>query len=256
MLNKDLCSNLANMAEADHRIANHLALLSSYVRLKGSELTRRKTASDATDISLLLAAVGVQINAIAQLHRLLSADESRDSADLSDHLRKICSTLRSAVSRDVVVVEAFEAGCEIPMNKIIPAAQIFTEVMTNAIKHGRRSGEIGRIEASCSKDSTGAIVVDVKDNGPGLCDAGRDQNDLTQAVGGLGFRLVESLVAQIDATVKYVSDDQGLTVRLKIDTPRASNTDYQAPVMALFSRALRIAETDIHVETDSLEALG
>lgn len=235
MTEKDASSNCTRMSESDHRIANHLALLSGFVRLKSSELTRRKTVPDATDIALLLAAIGVEINAIAHLHRLLSVDESRDSADLTDHLREICAALRSAVSRDVVITEAFETGCALPMNKIIPAAQIFTEVVSNAIKHGCPSGYSSRIEVSCTKDAQGTITLEVKDNGPGL-----HRDDRSTAVGGLGFLLVEGLAAQIGGFVTYVSEEKGLKVHLTIEPPHPSDIDFPVPELVITKGAQRV----------------
>ena len=235
MNEKGAAANFTRMAESDHRIANHLALLSGYFRLKSAELTRRTTVPDATDIALLLAAVGVQINAIAHLHRLLCVDETRGSADLTDHLRKICAALRSAVSRDVVITETFETGCALPMNKTIPTAQIFTEIMTNAIKHGCPSGESSRIEVSCTKDAQGTITLDVKDNGPGL-----HSDDRSTDVGGLGFLLVKGLAAQIGGTVTYLSEEQGLKARLTIEAPYPSDTDFPVPDMAISKRAQRV----------------
>ena len=235
MNEKGAAANFTRMAESDHRIANHLALLSGYFRLKSAELTRRTTVPDATDIALLLAAVGVQINAIAHLHRLLCVDETRGSADLTDHLRKICAALRSAVSRDVVITETFETGCALPMNKIIPTAQIFTEVITNAIKHGCPSGASSQIEVSCTKDAQGTITLDVKDNGPGL-----HSDDRSTDVGGLGFLLVKGLAAQIGGTVTYLSEEQGLKARLTIEAPYPSDTDFPVPDMAISKRAQRV----------------
>ena len=42
MIDRDAQSNGSQAAEADHRIANHLALLACYVHLKGAELVRRE----------------------------------------------------------------------------------------------------------------------------------------------------------------------------------------------------------------------
>jgi hypothetical protein len=40
MMNSETCFGCEKMVEADHRIANHLAMLGSYLRLKGLEITR------------------------------------------------------------------------------------------------------------------------------------------------------------------------------------------------------------------------
>jgi two-component sensor histidine kinase len=229
------CSGHKGMAEADHRIANHLAILGSYVRLKSAELIRRNTDLSAADVSLLLTAVGSQISAISHLHRLLSADESQDTADLGAHLQKICASMRSAVLQDVVIIETIGEDCNLPMNKIIAAAQIFTEVITNAIKYGHHSGESGFIEVSCKRDSRGEIVVNVQDNGPGLPEC-----QGTRPAAGLGFRLVEGLAAQIGGTVDYTSSDLGLNVRLTVGTANVRDTPFDGRATIVPARVRRV----------------
>ena len=211
MIDRNAQSNACQVAEADHRIANHLALLACYVRLKGTELVRRAPPPGAGDFSLLIEAIGAQITAISQLHRLLSTDGTQSSADLGHHLGMICSALGSGVSGDVVIVETLASDCRVAPHRLLPAAQIVTEVITNAIKYGRRPGRSCRIEISCRKDASGAVLVEIHDNGPGL-----STNSTGPATLGVGSRLVQALVGQIDGTIEYRSTNQGLTVRLSL----------------------------------------
>lgn len=211
MIDSDAQSNACQVAEADHRIANHLALLACYVRLKGAELVRHDPPPKVADFSLLLEAIGAQITAISQLHRLLSSEETQSSADLGHHLGMICSALGSGVSGDVVIVESLASDCRVAPYRLLPAAQIVTEVITNAIKYGRRPGRTGRIEVSCSKDASGTVLVEIHDSGPGL-----SANRSGPATLGVGSRLVKALVGQIDGTIEYRSTKQGLTVSLSL----------------------------------------
>lgn len=166
------------------------------------------------DLSLLLEAIGAQITAISQLHRLLSSEGTQSSADLGQHLGMICSALGSGVSGDVVIVKLLASDCRVAPHRLLPTAQIVTEVVTNAIKYGRRPGRSGRIEVCCSRDADGNVLVEINDNGPGLLASETGKENC-----GLGYRLVQALVDQIDGTVEYLSTNQGLTVRLFL--PRA-----------------------------------
>lgn len=133
---------------------------------------------------------------------------------IANHLGMICSALGPVFSDDVVIVESLASECTIAPHRLIPTAQIVTEVITNAIKYGRRPGRSGRIEVSCSKDASGAVLVEIHDNGPGL-----SANRSATTTRGVGSRLVQALVGQIDGTIEYRSNHQGLTVCLSI--PRA-----------------------------------
>ena len=145
------------------------------------------------------------------MHRLLSAEATQSSADLGHHLGFICSALGSGVSGDVVIVESLASDCRVAPHRLLPTAQIVTEVITNAIKYGRRPGRSGRIEVSCSKDASGSVQVKIHDSGPGL-----SANMSGTAARGVGSRLVQALVGQIDGTIEYRSTHQGLTVCLSL----------------------------------------
>ncbi len=131
-------------AEADHRIANHFAMLASHVRLKTAALVRRPTEPSRSEMLLLLESIGVHIDAVASLHRILATEGLQSSADLGQHLRNICSAFRSGPSSGFVLAEDFEPGCALPLDQLLPVTQIFSEVITNAIKYGIANGEAGR----------------------------------------------------------------------------------------------------------------
>jgi len=206
------CFHCSRIAEADHRIANHLAMLGSFVRLKMRDLDRRDVALEPLDVGLLLHAISIQISAISHLHRILSADGTAQSADLSVHLSSICAALRTGVSGDVEIIEEFDKDCALPLIQILPVAQIFSEVVTNAIKHGRLPGTKPKLHVTCARLDPKTIRVTIRDNGPGM-----GINPRTDSV-GLGFRLVEGLVAQIGGTIDYSSSPQGVTVSLTLKT--------------------------------------
>lgn len=218
MIDLNAQSNACQVAEADHRIANHLALLASYVRLKGAKLVRRDPPPEVADLSLLLEAIGAQISAVSQLHRLLSSEGTQSSADLGHHLGMICAALGSGVSGDVVIVESLASDCRVDPHRLLPAAQIVTEVITNAIKYGRRPGRCGRIEISCRNDASGNVLIEVHDNGPGL-----PAKRTGTATRGVGSRVVQALIGQINGTIEYLSTKHGLTVRLSL--PRVGTDD-------------------------------
>ena len=199
------------LAEADHRIANHFAMLAGHVRLKTTVLARQTTEPSRDEMLLILQSIGVHIDAVASLHRILANDGLRAFTDLDHHLRNICDAFRSGPAYDFVLIENFESGCALPLNQLLPVTQIFAEAITNAVKHGHSSGKAGTIRASCGKDAGGTIVVEVIDEGRGL-PQGFDCN--TQK--GFGFRLVEALSKQIGGLVDYQSSDRGLRFRLTL----------------------------------------
>ncbi len=205
------CDGCLRLEEADHRIANHLALLGGYVRLKSAKLVRQNALPPMDDAVLLLKAIGVQIEAMSQLHRFLATTFKPNSVELHTYLASICATLRSAVAEGVQIIEEFDPGCVLSPDHMLPVAQIVTEVITNAIKHGQSKSSRAIIRVSCQTDDQGSIRIEVRDNGPGLPEP-------TPATGthGLGVRIIESLVAQVHGRIDYLSGRHGLTVRLTL----------------------------------------
>ena len=202
------------IAEADHRIANHLALLAGHVRLRAGDLAKHPEASSPEAVQLLLLAVEAEISAVARLHRKLSAGNAHAPADLAAELHEVCAPFRSGLSGEVVVIEDFQAGCAVMADQVLPLTQIVTEVITNALKHAYADGRRGLLFARLRRLEQGCAVIEIIDHGPGLPTTFNPATD-----GGLGFRIVRALAAQLKATASFASSGEG--VRFKLSLPLA-----------------------------------
>jgi two-component sensor histidine kinase len=205
------CDECSLLAEADHRIANHLALLSSHVRLKAADLALQPAELRLDNVRLLLAGIDAQITAVARLHRSLAANGRRASADLSEHLHATCMPFMSGLSGAITLIEDFSPGCVVRPDQVLPLTQIVAEVVTNAIKHAHAGGEAGVILVRSSKDDSGTVRVEVIDDGTGLPETFDPKTD-----GGLGLRLVRALGKQVCALVAFESTSHGLRFRLSL----------------------------------------
>jgi two-component sensor histidine kinase len=205
-----------NMAEADHRIANHLAMLSGYVRLRGARLVEGGKAPSAEDVRCLTRLIVAQIDAISDLHRLLSDQGHPDTLDLSVPLLRICTAMQAGVAGEIAIVASLDKGCDLPLKAILPITQICAEIITNAIKHGCTCTGQGTIRVACRKGSGGTVIVEVSDTGPGLPDTSQSiRKD------GLGLRLIDALIRQVDGRIDYGSTSQGMTVRVELPAGQA-----------------------------------
>ncbi len=202
------------IAEADHRIANHLALLAGHVRLRAIDLNRRPDASGPDAIRLLLMAVEAEIAAVARLHRKLSRGSARAPADLADELHEVCAPFGSGLSGNVVVIENFEAGCTVTADQILPLTQIITEVITNALKHAYADSRGGLLIARLRRVGPALALVEIVDHGPGFPKTFNIATD-----GGLGFRVVRALAEQLQATASFASSGEGVRFKLTLPLP-------------------------------------
>src|SRR6185312_5925138 len=100
--------------EADHRIANDLALLAGFVRLKTRDLAARTDGGESRDLLLLLENVRGQIESIAMQHRAMAHGEFSEPVDLGDRLPLVCAPLRAILSDRMLLVEDFTPGIVAP----------------------------------------------------------------------------------------------------------------------------------------------
>ena len=207
--------SLAEAREADHRFANHLALLSGFVRLKAVDLTRQPVQPTAEGVQLMLESFRSQIEGMARLHRLLALGVRGARVDLGELLHDICAPMSLLLAGRIALIEDFSPGCRAPQDWILPLTQITAEVITNAAKHAYPSGMTGRILVSNLRDRTGALVIEVVDDGPGLPDGFEPEKD-----SGLGFHLIRAVAAQLDALVEFQNRPIGLCFRLTLPAER------------------------------------
>jgi two-component sensor histidine kinase len=196
---------------ADHRFANHLALLSGFVRLKASDLAREAAPATTSAVQLVLESIGAQIDAMARLHRSLALGGRAGWADLGEHVHAICAPLSALLAGRIALVENIAPGCWIAPDQIFPLAQIIAEVVTNAIKHAYSDSQIGTIVIHGLAEGNGAVVVEIVDGGAGLPDGFDISRD-----SGLGFRLIRALARKLRASVELQSGPFGLRFRLTI----------------------------------------
>ena len=202
------------LSEAQHRIANNLALIAGYTRLQATRLDKAGKAVSAREACILLEEVAARIETVGDLHRLLSdsPDVMETGVDLGRYLDKLCRGLVETLSfaHDTTITHHDAGGCQVRPDQATPVALIVSELVTNALKYAHPAGVAGRIRVSCRPGLKGP-VIEVTDDGVGLSESFDPLTD-----GGLGFRVVRGLARQLGATLAYESDGVGLTVRLSL----------------------------------------
>lgn len=207
------CDGCRLIQEADHRIANHLAMLAAFVRLKELELARGPAVPSAEAVQILLETIRIQTDAVARLHRSLASNGRHVFSDLAEHLHATCSPLASLLAGRVEVIEDFSSGCQVAPEQVLPLTQIVSEAITNAVKHAYPPGRCGKITVRSCRAEQGGIVVEIADDGPGL------PPGLDPAVtGGLGLRLMRALSKQLGGRLEFQSRNPGALVRLTFPT--------------------------------------
>lgn len=205
------------IAEANHRIANSLTLLVSMVRMQAAQVRNHAMPMPGAEVRLMLEGIAARISTIGQLHRLLSHAGADGTTNLKSHLQDVTEALVAALSSPEQQVTVKHSGndCMVLMRQVQPIILILCEIFINAMKYAHPTGVPLVMAVDCRAAGDGRLVISVSDDGVGL----PENFDLKQG-GGLGFRVMRGLAAEIGADFTIQSSNLGLSMRLSL--PAAS----------------------------------
>ena len=189
-----------------------MAMLASYVRLRRGEFSRLPDTQHRREILRLFDGIGAQVAAMAELHRMLTAGASLSSGDIGEHLGHICAAFRKGPASDSLIEYSGEPGCMLPVSHILPVSQIVSEVMTNALKYGRKAGSAGSIRVGCRRLDGDQILISVDDDGGGIV----VDSSVSTKPKGIGVAMVAALVQQVNGKIDLQSSDRGVSFSLSL----------------------------------------
>jgi len=200
------------VAEANHRIANNLALLVGLVRMQTLSLKKRGELT-TVEVHHLLDGVAARLHTISQLHHILSRASNEAVISLKPHLHEITDALFAALSSPDQSVKVMHTGndCIVLMRQVQPIALMLCEIFINAIKYAHPSGVPLIMLVDCSVLADGKLVLTVSDDGVGLPEGFDPMRS-----DGMGFKVMRSLAAEIGANLQIQSTHLGLTTRLTL----------------------------------------
>jgi two-component sensor histidine kinase len=192
--------------EADHRIANSLAVIGGLVRVRA-----RADQGHANETFLL--EIADRIETVGKLHRLITHPDS-DAVELHIYLQEICQRLGSALA--TTAAPSFSVSCpldqRVPFNVAMPLGLITAELFSNSLKYAHPTGLPAKISVSCkaiAEDGLPALLFEYEDDGVGFPEGFDISND-----GSLGLWFIRSLSKQIQGTTKWLSDPLGVHFEL------------------------------------------
>jgi two-component sensor histidine kinase len=199
------------MAEANHRIANNLAMVAGLVRMYGRRIEGTDEPLDNEAIRILLEEIGSRIETVGRLHGLLARTHDAKWIDVGGYLRDLSEAVVSSLTFAAKARLSYttRGTCLMAPERALPLGFVVVELITNAVKYAHPAGLAGEIGVSCHSGN-GGITVDVSDDGVGLPE-GFDPT----INGGLGFRLMRSLADQVGATITFNDTGTGLSVRVQ-----------------------------------------
>jgi two-component sensor histidine kinase len=188
------------MREIDHRIKNSLQIVSSLLSLqaKSAGVSAPQFRSAATRVA-----------AIAAVHQQLHNSDYAGTVSLDQYLTGLCREIATTSAipgrESSLVVEADPIA--ISNDIAVPLGLIVNELLMNAIRHSRFEGMDRSIRVVVTQRPD-EFSVSVSDPGEGPGPASTSV--------GLGTRLIDIFVGQINATIEKRSSDDGYTVTVTV----------------------------------------
>jgi two-component sensor histidine kinase len=166
-----------------------------------------------------------KIVSIGHLHRRLAEQPHKGDINLCDYLVEACATLVSSLSLGdrISLVQRLTANCHVSPEQAQQIGLMVSEIVMNAIKHAHPTGIPVQLSLACRREADGRLTIEIGDDGVGLPE-GAD----TTAHGGVGFRLIHSLVQALKAELRIESDSLGLTFLITL--PRSVPALGVAPI--------------------------
>jgi two-component sensor histidine kinase len=178
--------------EVNHRVANSLALVASFVRLQSSLVTDPNAAAALTETQ-------ARIKAISGVHRRLYKSTDIRSVALDEYVRDLVEDLKTSILADGATarIELTAEPMAVGTDKAVSIGVALTELVTNAVKYAYPGRASGPVRVSLRSTSPGRAALSVEDEGIGW-----DGNGAAKGT-GLGTRIVTAMMANLNAEMSY-----------------------------------------------------
>ena len=208
------------VAEANHRVANSLALLGGLVRMQGRAAGKNPQSFSNAQIRMMFDGIAARIATIGQLHRMLATMPNEGTIALDAHLRQVCASLIAAFSSEQqqVHIEHESIDCVLLAKHVQPLTLILCEILTNSMKYAHPTGVEVNLKVACESSPDGTLTVSIGDDGVGLPVGFDPQKD-----GGIGFKVIRTLSSDMGANLDVISGNLGLIFRLTLPQALVAN---------------------------------
>jgi two-component sensor histidine kinase len=186
--------------EVHYRVKNNLQTVTSLIQLQRQGMDEAGREA--------LAGLSRRVGEIAALHEQLYRGREPDRIDFVEYLKALCERLAAVTGREIVCTGDPTLSPTVPVDVAIPLGLLVNELITNAAKHG---GPDAPIEVSMRRGADGkTYALSVTDDGPAVpANAANDES--------LGMRLITALASQLQAQIRFASDDgRGARVELLV----------------------------------------
>ncbi|CTQ50998.1 PAS domain-containing protein [Jannaschia donghaensis] len=199
----------AQLSEMQHRVKNHLQMISSLIRLEArgkGELPEKSTLAR-------------RVEALALLYEEFTHaprggfDRDYDVVSAGSYASRVAATVgaldgrsdvRMTIDTDPVYMRSDQAG---------RMGLLISEVLSNTFQHAFGNRAEGLVTVSLKQHGGDRVRLIIADDGMGMGDSDWPKS------GNLGAQIVQGLVAQLGADLNVVTTDAGTLITVDLENP-------------------------------------
>jgi two-component sensor histidine kinase len=208
------------VGEANHRIANHLAILGGLLRRQGMNILRKHQTMTGQEVRIVLEDFAARLETVGRVHRQLSNGKKAGSIEVDGYLRGIAEDIVASLSvaGEIALHCEFRASCNLSPEKAVAIGLLVGELVTNAVKYAHPTGIAGAISIHTSLLHNGFILIEVADDGVGLPE-GLDP----LASDSIGLGMIRALAMKLGARMEFENNGLGLSCKLRMPHDNAES---------------------------------
>jgi len=189
--------------ELHHRVKNNLQVINSLLSLQAN-------LSDDERLSAIFRDSQERIRSMATIHDLLYHNEDVSMIDFSEYIQRLAQELLKSRKGETheITMQIDVPSVHYGIDTAVPLGLIFTEIMTNALKHAFGPLEPGEIAISLNRVDDKQCCLTISDNGKGF-----DPQTIDQS-GSLGMLIMENLTEQLEGDLQIQSSEKGTAYKL------------------------------------------
>ncbi|SFB12045.1 Two-component sensor histidine kinase, contains HisKA and HATPase domains [Poseidonocella pacifica] len=219
---EDLREKTVLLREVHHRVKNNLQLIASIMNMQS-----RRVQSD--EARLVLSQLQRRVRGLATVYRTLNSDPERTTLEAETLLDAMCRELSSmqSVNGKPIVAEVEADPVRFTPDQSVLVSMVLAEALNNAVVHaGVPSDGIPRIDVKLRRDEHEAQLSVRNTRGART----RDEAARSSAPSGLGAKLMEAFVAQLEgeAHISEGEEEYVLTITFPLsedhEEPHTSET--------------------------------
>jgi two-component sensor histidine kinase len=192
------------LKEIHHRVKNNLGIVSSLLDLQAEKIKDPK----------IIAAIEESRNRVysmSMIHQKLYQGKNLSSISMKEYLIDLSQHIMDSYGGEGRIEFDYDLDdMQLDVDSAIPMGLIVNELLTNSFKHAFPDNEKGLIQITCRRLFEERILLEVSDNGVGLLEFHKEDDQGR----GFGTQLIDLLIQQLDGSIMTLN---GLGTKIRME---------------------------------------